>query len=94
MNRYEIIGRGERASYPYDIGIFWGSNGARPIALGEGRGHGSAGGAFTLAEMLDDKWTENLEICDCGWLRKLARAESARESPFSADELWQRAQQR
>ena len=62
--------------------------------LAEGSGHGAAGGNFLLAELLDEKWTENLEICDCLWLRDLAREEAGREELFSADEIWERAQGR
>ena len=62
--------------------------------LAEGSGHGNAGGNFALADILDEKWTENLEICDCLWLRDLAREEAARGTLFTADEIWERAQKR
>ena len=93
MSKYQNIGRGARAGWPYEIAVHWpGENLGGPIMLAEGTGHGAAGGNFALSEMLDAKWDDNLEICDCLWLRDLAREEIARGALFSADEIWQRAQ--
>lgn len=95
MDKYEIIARGTRGTWPYEIAIHWpGKHSGGPIMLAEGSGHGGAGGNFSLAEMLDPKWTENLEVCDCLWLRDLAREEASRGAVFTAQEIWQRAQER
>ncbi len=93
MDKYQNIGRSTRGSWPYEIAVHWpGEHAGGPIMLAEGSGHGSAGGNFALAEMLDAKWESNLEICDCLWLRDLAREEIERGTPFAPDEIWQRAQ--
>ena len=95
MDKYQIIGQGYRASWPYEIAVHWpGAHQAGPISISEGTGHGAAGGNFALSEILDAKWSDNLEICDCLWLRDLAREEIARGALFSADEIWKRAQER
>ena len=93
MDKYQTIGQGVRASWPYEVAVHWpGQHQAGPILLAEGTGHGAAGGNFALADILDETWTENLEVCDCLWLRDLAREEAARGILFSADEIWDRAQ--
>ena len=61
--------------------------------LAEGSGHCAASGNFALADLLDAKWNENLEICDCLWLRDLAREEAKREILFTPDEILERAQE-
>ena len=94
MDKYQIIGAGTRASWPYEVAVHWpGEHLGGPIMLAEGTGHGAAGGNFLLSELLDAKWDDNLEICGCLWLRDLAREETARGEPFSADEIWEHAQQ-
>ena len=93
MDKYQIIGKGERQGWPYEIAVHWpGEHGDGPIMLAEGSGHGGAGGNFMLSELLDTKWNDNLEICDCLLLRDLAREEAARGELFSANEIWERAQ--
>lgn len=95
MDKYQIIGRGVRSSWPHEIAVHWpGKDLGGPVMLTEGMGHGSAGGNFALAEILDEKWNDNLGICDCLWLRDLAREEAERSTLFSADEIWERAQER
>lgn len=97
VEQYKTIGEGRRASWPYQVDVHWAAPGAdasRPIGLSEGTGHGSAGGNFRLSEILADVWTEHLELCDCLWLRELAREEIERGTPFSADEIWARFEAR
>ena len=95
MDKYQTIGGGKRGAWPYEIAVHWpGKDGDAPIMLAEGTGCGAAGGNFTLAALLDEKWDENLEVCDCLWLRDLAREEIERGTLFTADEIWQRAQER
>ena len=89
-----MIGAGTRGSWPYEIAVHWpGEHQSGPIMLAEGDGRNGAGGNFLLSEMLDTKWNLNLEVCECEWLRDLAREERARGELFSADEIWERAQQ-
>ena len=95
MDKYQTIGQGYRASWPYTVAVHWaGKDLGGPIMLAEGTGHGGAGGNFALSEMLDEKWDDNLEICDCLWLRDLAREEATRGELFTPDEIWKRAQKR
>ena len=95
MDKYQKIAHGARNGWPYEIAVHWpGEQPGGPISLSEGTGQGAASGNFTLAEMQDAKWDDNLEICDCLWLRDLAREEIARGPLFSADEIWERAQAR
>ena len=95
MDKYQIIGQGVRASWPYEVAVHWSNeHPGGPIMLAEGSGHGGAGGNFALADVTRDIWTSHLEICDCLWLRDLAREESERGTLFTADEIWQRAQER
>lgn len=94
MDKYQTIGKGARSSWPYEIAVHWlGKHQAGPIMLAEGSGHGSAGGNFALADILDAKWSVNLEVCDCLWLRDMAREEAERGKVFTADEIWTRAQE-
>ena len=93
MDKYQTIGENTRGVWPYEVAVHWpGENGDDPILLAEGVAHGAASGNFALSALLDKKWDENLEICDCLWLRDLAREEAARGVLFSADEIWERAQ--
>ena len=93
MDKYETIGQGARASWPYEVAVHWpGIHPGGPISLTEGTGFCAAGGNFALTDILDDKWTTNLEVCNCLWLRDLAREEQTRGTLFTADEIWQRAQ--
>ena len=95
IDKYQTIGAGTRKSWPYEVAVHWpGTDVSGPIMLAEGTGYGAASGNFALSELLDAKWNENLEACNCGWLRDLAREEIARGEVFSADEIWERAQQR
>ena len=95
MDKYQEIGRGTRASWPYEVAVHWkDEHPGGPIMLAEGSGHSGAGGNFALAEILDEKWRSHLEICDCLWLRDLALEERERGQIFTADEIWQRAQER
>ena len=92
MDKYETIGQGVRASWPYEVAVHWpGEHPGGPILLAEGMGHGAAGGNFALSDITDDKWSDHLEICGCLWLRDLAREEIERGQLFTADEIWQRA---
>ena len=92
MDKYQIIGEGKRNSWPYQVAVHWAvEHPGGPIMLAEGSGHSGAGGNFALAAILGDTWTEHLEICDCLWLRDLAREEQERGALFAADEIWERA---
>lgn len=94
MDKYQTIGQGTRGSWPYEIAIHWpGKHLGGLISLSEGSGHGNAGGNFALADILDAKWDDNLEVCDCLWLRDLAHEEAARGVLFTADEIWEHAQE-
>ena len=97
VEQYKAIGQGVRASWPYQVEVHWAtpdSVAQGVISLSEGTGHGSAGGNFALSELLKPIWTDHLEICDCLWLRDLAREETTRGHLFSADEIWARYQAR
>lgn len=96
---YKIIGTSKSGRH-YDVGVYRSdpppSGPERPLtlALNEGLGHGCQGSCFTLADMLDERWTEHLQLCNCLWLRDLAREEQASGRFFSADEIWERWQAR
>ena len=90
--RDELLGRGGRFSHPYEVRLDL-DGGTRPILLNEGSGHANMGGRFSLQDILAPAWTEHLELCDCGWLRDVAREEQARTTPFTAEELLQRQPQ-
>ena len=93
MEKYQNIGRGTRASWPYEVAVHWeDQHPGGPIMMAEGTGHGSAGGNFALSAMLQPQWQSHLEICGCEWLRDLAIEERERGALFSADEIWERAQ--
>ena len=99
MERYQTIGSGVRGSWPYEVAVHWPTPGTfsfpqNVIALSEGTGHGNQGGTFALADLLKPIWTEHLELCDCLWLRDLAREEAERGTLFSADEIWARFRER
>ncbi len=91
MEKQKTIGYAHKGSHPYEIAIYWEnvpSSPPRTIALSEGSGHANMAGCFFLSEMLHEAWTENLEVCDCLWLRDLAVEEKARGQLFSADEIY------
>jgi hypothetical protein len=101
MERYETIGSGTHASWPYQVAVHWDDSlPARPryaplaICLSEGTGHGAQGGNFALADLLNETWSKHLEICGCLWLRDLAQQERGQGRCFSADEIFAAAQAR
>lgn len=97
MQRYQNISYVEQRGKPYEVLVHWNDDGREvpsTICLSEGSGHGAQGSCFLLSEMLEDTWTEHLRICDCLWLRDLAREEQQTGRYFSADELWEMSQAR
>src|SRR5689334_9432923 len=92
MERYLIIGEGRQSGFPYEVGIHWDdpvSQIPRVILLGEGSGHASMGGYFPLSTLLDARWSEHLQICECLWLRDLARQEVMLGRCFGVDEIFE-----
>ncbi len=89
MERYRIISYVENGK-TREVNLHWDDDGRVPpqtICLSEGCGHGAQGSCFELSTMLEDTWTEHLRICDCLWLRDLAREEQQTGRFFSADEI-------
>lgn len=76
---------GDEFSWPYwvDVSV----SGAEPrVAFSEGVAHGSAGGVFTVADALSERWQRHLESADALWLRPhLTRL--AEGTPVSEEEL-------
>ena len=88
-----ILGQGNQFSHPYEVAIHWERLSSHPphiIALSEGSGHASMGGYFSLGDLVKPEWTLHLELCDCLWLRDLAREEQELGRFFSADEIFAR----
>lgn len=52
---------------PYDIALCFDAV-RRPVVFSEGVGHGSAGGAFSVAEALQPKWHEHFSNAQGEWL--------------------------
>ncbi|HYC71424.1 MAG TPA: hypothetical protein VEB66_09475 [Opitutaceae bacterium] len=75
--------------YPYDVSVNL-DDPTRPIGLGEGSGHGSIGGSFTLQEIRDPEWREHLKRCGCEWLVTLAEEEERRGIRFLPDQILER----
>ena len=100
MEKWHYLGQGfepGKPGYPYDVAIYTPATPYpefAPIALSEGSGFMSAGGAFPLADMLDDKWTSHLELCGCLYLRDLARQQQQEGRIWTADEIWEKWQAR
>lgn len=90
MEESDIIGRGGLGSHPYLVAVCRDNRDEprpRTIEMSEGSGHHSWASRLPLSAMLDEVWTEHLEICDCLWLRDLAQSEPALGRCLSADEI-------
>ncbi|MCM8528693.1 MAG: hypothetical protein NE327_19365 [Lentisphaeraceae bacterium] len=93
MKTIKILGRGSKQyktySWPYEVGLNYGNDNI-PIYLGEGIGHGSAGGFFTLRTLLEEQWEEHLKLCDCEKLKEIALEEKQNKQKFSAEEIYKK----
>lgn len=93
MDKFKYIGHGERKNsgwpnWPFHVMVCFDSP-ERPIGLSEGIDHASGGGNFRLQDILDSRWDEHLDACDCLWLRELAHKEKSNQTNFSPNEIFE-----
>ena len=89
---HRTVRTGDALEWPYDVVLsLVPAQGAQFLLLGEGVSHASSCGWFTLREMADLRWQSHLRHCGCEWLAKLAREETSRGTPFTAEEVLARS---
>jgi len=59
--------------YPFGVAVVIDATDDRVLLLQEGDGMMLQASTFPLTAILDDKWTQHLELTRCLWLRELAR---------------------